>query len=88
MIHTHTHTHTHTGTKDALEKGMGTHSSIHAWRIAWAEEPGGLQSTGSQRVAVTERLILSLSYIHIFVFRFFSIIGYYKILNIAPCDIQ
>ena len=67
---------------------MGTHSSIHAWRIPWAEEPGGLQSTGSQRVAVTELLILSLSYIHVFVFRFFSIIGYYKILNIAPCDIQ
>ena len=29
---------------------MATHSSILAWRIAWTEEPGGLQSTGSQRV--------------------------------------
>ena len=29
---------------------MGTHSSILAWRIPWTEEPGGLQSTGSQRV--------------------------------------
>ena len=30
--------------------GMATHSSILAWKIPWAEEPGGLQSTGSQRV--------------------------------------
>ena len=33
-----------------LEKGMVTPSSILAWRIPWTEEPGGLQSTGSQRV--------------------------------------
>ena len=33
-----------------LEKKMATHSSILAWRIPWTEEPGGLQSTGSQRV--------------------------------------
>ena len=31
------------GLKDPLEKGMTTHSSILAWRIAWTEEPGGLQ---------------------------------------------
>ena len=31
------------------EKEMATHSSILAWRIPWMEEPGGLQSTGSQR---------------------------------------
>ena len=31
-------------------KGMATHSSILAWRTSWTEEPGGLQSTGSQRV--------------------------------------
>ena len=35
---------------DALEEGMATHSSILAWRISWAEEPGGLQSMGSQGV--------------------------------------
>ena len=34
----------------ALEKEMATHSSILAWRIPWTEEPGGLQSMGSQRV--------------------------------------
>ena len=38
------------GWEDALEKGMATHSSILAWRIPWTEEPGGLQSMGSQRV--------------------------------------
>ena len=38
------------GWEDPLEKGMATHSSILAWRIPWKEEPGRLQSTGSQRV--------------------------------------
>ena len=38
------------GREDPLEKEMATHSSILAWRIPWKEEPGGLQSTGSQRV--------------------------------------
>jgi len=38
------------GQEDPLEKEMATHSSILAWRIPWTEEPGGLQSTGSQRV--------------------------------------
>ena len=33
-----------------LEKAMATHSSILAWQIPWTEEPGGLQSTGSQRI--------------------------------------
>ena len=36
--------------EDPLEKEMATHSSILAWRIPWTEEPGGLQSTESQRV--------------------------------------
>ena len=35
---------------------MTTYSSILVWRIPWTEEPGGLQSTGSQRVDTTERL--------------------------------
>ena len=38
------------GWEDPLEKKMATRSSILAWRIPWAEEPGELQSTGSQRV--------------------------------------
>ena len=36
------------GWEDPLEKEMATHSSIHAWRIPWTEEPGRLQSMGSQ----------------------------------------
>ena len=36
--------------KDPLEKEMATHSSIFAWRIPRTDEPGGLQSMGSQRV--------------------------------------
>ena len=38
------------GQEDPVEKEMATHSSILAWEIPWAEEPGGLQSVGSQRV--------------------------------------
>ena len=38
------------GLEDPLEKETTTHSSILAWRIPWTEEPGGLQSIGSQRV--------------------------------------
>ena len=38
------------GWEDPLEKGLATHSSVLAWRIPWRQEPGGLQSMGSQRV--------------------------------------
>ena len=38
------------GQEDPLEEGMATYPSILAWKIPWAEKPGGLQSTGSQRV--------------------------------------
>ena len=38
------------GREDPLEEAMAAHSSILAWRIPWTEEPGGLQSQGSQRV--------------------------------------
>ena len=37
------------GQEDPLEKEMATHSSILSWKIPWTEEPGGLQSMGSQR---------------------------------------
>ena len=39
--------------EDPLEKGMATHSSILAWRIPWTEEPGGLQSMGSEKESDT-----------------------------------
>ena len=38
------------GQEDPLEEGTATHSSILAWKIPRTEEPGGLQSAGSQRV--------------------------------------
>ena len=38
------------GQEDPLEEGMATHASIFTWKIPWTEEPGGLQSMGSQRV--------------------------------------
>ena len=50
------------GREDPLEKEMATHSSIRAWRIPWTEEPGGLQSTGSQRVGYDWVTSLSLIY--------------------------
>ena len=45
------------GWEEPLEEGTAAHSSVLAWRIPWTEEPGGLQSTGSQRdtTEVTER---------------------------------
>ena len=51
------------GREDPLEKEMATYSSIHAWKIRWIEEPGGLQSMGSQRVGhdwATSLLLLLL----------------------------
>ena len=38
------------GREDPLEKEMATHSSTLAWEIPWTEKPGGLQSSGSQRI--------------------------------------
>ena len=51
--------------EDPLEKGMITHSSILAWRMPWAEEPGRLQSMGSQESDITQRLkhqIINMNY--------------------------
>ena len=44
------------GQEDPLEKEMATHSSILAWRLPWTEEPGRLESTGSQELEMTEQL--------------------------------
>ena len=41
------------GQEDPLEKEMATHSSIFAWRIPWTEEPGRLQTMGSQELDTT-----------------------------------
>lgn len=45
------------GSEKPLEEEMATHSSTLAWESPWTEEPGRLQSTGSQRVDMTERKI-------------------------------
>jgi len=42
------------GQEDPLEKEMATHSSILTWEITWTEEPGGLQSMGSQELDTTQ----------------------------------
>ena len=47
--------------EDSLEKEEATQPSILAWRIPWSEEPGGLQSMGSQSRTLTEQLTFSLS---------------------------
>ena len=44
------------GWEDPLEEEMGTHSSLLSWEIPGAEEPGGLQSMGSQESVTTKRL--------------------------------
>ena len=64
--------------EDPLEKGKATHSSILAWRIPWAEEPGGLQSMGSQRIRhgwVTNSFFFSttLNNIEIFTHKYFNL---------------
>ena len=59
------------GQEDPLEKGMATHSSILAWRIPWTEEPGGLQSMGSERVgqdlATTQQQNIDIDGLPIFI---------------------
>ena len=54
------------GREDPLEKEMATHSSILAWKIAWTEEPGRLQSMRSQESDTTERL--NHHHIHIYIY--------------------
>ena len=51
------------GQEDPLEKEMAPHSSTLAWKIPWTEEPGRLQSTGSQRVRHNWATSLSLSFL-------------------------
>ena len=50
------------GQEDPLEKEMATHSSIHAWKVPWTEDPGGLQSMGWQTVRHNWATSLSLSH--------------------------
>ena len=52
------------GWEDPLEKGMTTCSSILAWRIPWTEEPGRLQSMGSQESDMTEHFMHALNIVN------------------------
>ena len=51
------------GQKDSLEKEMTTHSSILAWKIPRAEDPGGLQSMGLQELDTTEQAQMMMTVI-------------------------
>ena len=67
------------GQEDLLEKGMATHSSVLAWKIPWAEKPGGLQSMGSQRVRhdwATNTFIYMCVYIYTYVHTYIHIHTY------------
>ena len=69
------------GQEDPLEKEMATHSSILAWKIPWMEEPGRLQSMGSQRVGhnrVTSLTSLLMPLLN-------PVITILMVLVIAPC---
>ena len=61
------------GWEDPLEEGKATHSSLLAWRTLWTEEPGGLWSTGLQRVGhdlsdLFSSLSHSIVFLHLFAF--------------------
>ena len=56
------------GLEDPLEKETATHSSILAWKISWIEDPGGMQSMGSQRVGhdqVTNTYLLTYCFVSV-----------------------
>ena len=64
------------GWEDLLEKEMATHSSILAWKMPWTEEPGRLQSMGSQRVG--HHWVTSLSFFTFMLFKLQRNYSYYK----------
>ena len=64
------------GQEDPLEKEIATHSSTLSWKIAWTEEPGRLQSMGSQQVRSNSTFFLSF-------FSFFDV-GKHPSLSLAP----
>ena len=68
------------GQEDLLEKKMGTHSSILAWKILWTEEPGRLQSTGLQRVGHDWTTSLSLSWGSCIAGRFLTLLPAFSLL--------
>ena len=65
------------GQEDPLEKEMSTHFSILAWKIPWTEEPGRLQSMGSQKVNHDSEHVCTMPSTH-------CILEFYLVLTIAP----
>ena len=61
--------------KDLLEKVMATHSSILAWRIPWIEEPGRLQSMGSQ----SQTRLSNYAHTHVYIDKYIML---YNVINI------
>ena len=57
------------GREDPLVKAMATHSSVLAWEIPWTEEPGGLQSMGSQTVGHDLMTKQTNKYVYIYIFQ-------------------
>ena len=70
------------GQEGLLEKEMATHSSTLAWKIPWMEEPGGLQSMGSQRVRHDWVTSLSLSYNSTHVLFWYCKLHYFKFSDV------
>ena len=75
------------GREDPLEKEMATHSSTPAWKIPWTEEPGGLQSMGSQRVRHNGATLLTY-YRHAYVFSHFSHVQLFMTPWTIACQIS
>ena len=76
------------GQEDPLEKEMATHYSILVWKISWAEEPGGLQSMGLQkirhnRVTKTTTVTIELLVLGIMLCSRFPELGYLTQLNLC-----
>ena len=61
--------------EDPLEMEIATHSSILAWRVTWTEEPGGLQSMGSQRDLRCRQILYHLSH-HDFILMMLAVFCY------------
>ena len=74
--------------EDSLEEGMATHSGILTWTIPWTEEPGGLQSIGSQRFKIWAISVLSHFYNLTWTFPLFTLSGSIWCASIHPSSLS
>ena len=75
------------GQKYPLEKKMATHSSTLAWKIPWMEEPGGLQSMGSQRVTSLHSLLVFMNKIPVNIVYSFYICKFLFLCDRCPREV-